>query len=122
MISIGSEILVSHLYTPEGFRDMKGGKLTAKDMHIFGIPEKLAYLDIIAGAALIIIGALASHNIIAVGGASYFIGFGSVSFASGLFFKLLSCCCPYLGADRFASNGIGRGSKKRMPPGQVQQD
>ena len=81
--------------------------MTEKDKRIFGIPEKLAYLDIIVGVALIVIGVLSNHNMIAVNGASYFIGFGSAQFAIGLIFKLFSspicwCCCPCLGANRLA--------------------
>lgn len=104
MISICSEILVSCLYTSEGRADFKEYRLTAKDECIFGIPEKLAYLDIISGVVLIIMGALASHHITAVSGASYFIGFGSAQLAVGIIFKLLSVC-PCLGSSRWASNG-----------------
>lgn len=105
MISICSEVLVSCLYKPEGYADMKCSTLTPKDKRIYGIPNKLAYLDLITGLALLIVGVLALHNVIALSGASYFIGFGSAQLAIGLIFKLLSMCCPCLGAKRWADNG-----------------
>jgi len=93
MFSIAST-LVSRFYKPEGHQCVKCSTHSRRDELVFGIPEKLAYLDMVTGVALVIVGALALHHIMGINGANYFIVFGSVQLFLGLIYKSVSVCCP----------------------------